>query len=150
MPSYQFLMKLKLYCLKYIRLPTNLLHRVLWVNSSEIDKNKILSHAYIILFNVTILTHTTLNIKQEYLLQFLSLNIDSDVFWEFFMTSPCSTSILKQTPDVTYQEKNGNAEGALNCHFTLTWPNLLYPHTFFDWPTIWTFLGKCPRFCRDR
>ena len=38
----------------------------------------------------------TLNIKQEYLLQFLLLNIDSDVYWEIFVTSPCTTSVPKQ------------------------------------------------------
>ena len=47
----------------------------------------------------------TLWITHEYLLQFLSLNIDSDVYWEFFVTSPCTTSVQKQTPDVTYREK---------------------------------------------
>ena len=102
---------------------------------------------------VTYSTHYdlfTLNIKQEYLLQFLSLNIDSDVYREIFVTSPCTTSVPKQTPDVTYRGKNGDVAGALNCHCTLTWPNLLYPHTFFDWPATWTFLGKRPRFHRDR
>ena len=92
----------------------------------------------------------TLNIKQEYLLQFLSLNIDSDVYWEFFVTSPCTSSVPKQTPDITYREKNGNVAVALNCHFTLTWPNLLYPHTFFNWPAIWIFLGKRPMSHWDR
>ena len=62
----------------------------------------------------------TPNIKQEYLLQFLLLNIDSDVHWEIFVTSPWTTSVPKQMSEVTYQEKNGNVAG------TLTWPNLLY------------------------
>ena len=70
---------------------------------------------------------------------------------KFFVMSHWTTSVPKQTPDVTYWEKNGDVAGMLKCHFTLTWPNLLYPHTFFDWPAIWTFLGKrLRRFRRDR
>ena len=59
-------------------------------------------------------------------------------------------TVAKETPDVTYHEENGDVVGMLNCHFTLTWPNLLYPHTFFDWPAICTFFCKRSRFHRDR
>ena len=51
---------------------------------------------------------TTLNIKQEYLLQFLSQTIDSDIYREIFVTSPCMTSVPKQRQDITYREKNGD------------------------------------------
>ena len=91
----------------------------------------------------------TLNIKQEYMLQFFSLNIDSDVWRQISVMSIWTISVAKQTPDVTYRKKNGDVAGALNCHFTLTWPNLLYPHSFFDWLAIWTFLGNRPRFRKE-
>ena len=68
--------------------------------------------------------------QQEYLLQFLSLKIDFDVYWEIIVTSLCTTSIPKQMPDITYQEKNGDVASTQICHFMVTWPNLLYPHNF--------------------
>ena len=88
----------------------------------------------------------TLNIKQEYFLMFLSLNIDSHAYWQIFMTSFWTISILKQMPDVTYWEKKRWCRVYTLLAF-LHWPDPIYfiLIQFFDWPAMWTFLGKHPR-----